>query len=200
MGTATAVTVASDALLLGAIVVAPWMITALRSADATRLEILIAAGIIAWIGTLVLEARLPRVPPVLALMVVALITYGALLVVNARGQYESATQTIAKRPQLVSWVPGAVDRATALRAFGPLGVALLATLGLIGAALWSAVLAWPLACGLRSLRDRMRGGEPLPAVTLAGLLALGALLVHSLVDFPLQIFAIELTAGRGPRS
>jgi O-antigen ligase len=71
----------------------------------------------------------------------------------------------------------------------------LAEWGLIGAALWSAVLAWPLVCGLRSLRDRVRGGAPLPAVTLAGLLALGALLVHSLVDFPLQIFAIELTAG-----
>jgi hypothetical protein len=149
MGTATAVTVASDALLLGAIVVAPWMITPLRSADATRLEILIAAGIIAWIGTLVLEARLPRVPPVLALMVVALITYGALLVVNARGQYESATQTIAKRPQLVSWLPGAVDRATAWRAFVPLGVALLATLAPCSARSWSAARPRPRSSAWR---------------------------------------------------
>jgi O-antigen ligase len=62
--------------------------------------------------------------------------------------------------------------------------------GVIGALLLGAILMWPLARGLPLGPDRRTR-----AVRAGGVLAVGMLYAHALVDFPLQIFAIQLTAG-----
>ncbi len=67
----------------------------------------------------------------------------------------------------------------------------LAEWGAVGALLFGTILAWPLARGFRST-----GGDRFDqAVRAGGLLALAVLYVHSLIDFPLQVFAVQLTAG-----
>jgi iron-sulfur cluster repair protein YtfE (RIC family) len=67
----------------------------------------------------------------------------------------------------------------------------LAEWGLIGTLLLGSILLWPIVSGLR-MKPRSRADR---AVRAAGLLGLGVVYLHALVDFPLQVFAIQLTAG-----
>ncbi|MCU1456290.1 MAG: hypothetical protein JWL73_382 [Actinomycetia bacterium] len=67
----------------------------------------------------------------------------------------------------------------------------LAEWGLIGALLFAAILLWPVVRGLQ-----LRSTQHLDrAVQIGGLIALGVLYLHMLIDAPLQIFAIQLTGG-----
>ncbi len=67
----------------------------------------------------------------------------------------------------------------------------LAEWGVIGVVLLGAILLWPIGCAFL-LRPR---GQTDRVVRAGAVIALGALYLHSLIDFPLQILAIELTAG-----
>jgi O-antigen ligase len=67
----------------------------------------------------------------------------------------------------------------------------LAEWGVIGALLFGVLLAWPLMSSLRGpARSTMDA-----AIRVGGVVALGALYLHALIDFPLQVFAIQITAA-----
>ena len=66
----------------------------------------------------------------------------------------------------------------------------LAEWGLVGTALLVAVLTWPIV----NARERWRRAPDRPTVGCA-LIALAAVGLHSLVDFPLHVTSIELTAA-----
>jgi hypothetical protein len=53
------------------------------------------------------------------------------------------------------------------------------------------IVLWPLAAGVQSLRRDRRGS----LTVAAAVLALGVVYAHALVDFPLQVFSIQLTAA-----
>ena len=135
-------------VLLGAIVVAPWMISPLRDTDTTRLELAMGLGIAVWIVSVAVGLRRPHIPATLVALVVAVLAWGALLTLNARGRYDAATHAVVSVIRPIAWLPGSVDRTASAHTLIQVGIALVATLVLIDLARWQEmrpVALWTIA-------------------------------------------------------
>lgn len=135
-------------VLLGAIVVAPWMISPLRDTDTTRLELAIGLGIGIWIVSIAVGLRRPHIPVTLVALVVAVLAWGTLTTLNARAHYDAATHAVVAVARPIAWLPGSVDRTASAHTLIQVGIVLVATLVLIDLARWQEMrpaALWTLA-------------------------------------------------------
>ncbi len=135
-------------VLLGAIVVAPWMISPLGDTDTTRLELALATGVGIWIVSVVVALRRPRVPVTLVALVVLVLAWGTLMTLNGRARYDVATHAVVAVIRPITWLPGSVDRTASAHTLIQIGVVLIATLVLIDLARWQEmrpVALWMIA-------------------------------------------------------
>ncbi len=118
-------------MLVATVVAAPWMVTPLTTGRVAVLAALTVGGVALWLVACAVDRRMPAVPAPLAIIVTAVLVWGAWMTLNAHSHYDARLQRLVHRAPPIAWLPGALDARTSARALVPIAVALVGTLALI---------------------------------------------------------------------